>query len=141
MTSITLDVVNDFISLINDKWGSAGDAGQLPNVTKIWEKRTVGFIDDRKDQVIITPRGENINYFGLYGNDYLHEQILEVEIRTYQNDIRNFDITKEIIRIIKNNIRRDNYMDIRIIGSFNRNDSYRNMFAHVIRVSYRKVNP
>ena len=43
MTITTYDAVNDIIDLIRTKWSSL----RPPHITKVWEKRTVGFIDDR----------------------------------------------------------------------------------------------
>ena len=54
MTILTYDAVDDIIDLVRTKWSSL----RPPHITKVWEKRTVGFIDDRSDEVIISPKGE-----------------------------------------------------------------------------------
>ena len=137
MTITTYDAVDDTISLIKSKWSNL----RPPTISKIWDKRTVGFIDDRSDQVILSPKGEDISYFGLGGSAFWHDQMIEMEIRTYQDIKRHNSVVKEIVKIIKDNIVGDNYTDLRIIGSFSKNYQYRNMFSYVVTISYRKADP
>ena len=89
----------------------------------------------------MSPKGENIEYFGLGGSAFWHEQILEMDIRTYQDIKRHDKVVKEVVKIIKDNIVGTSYTDLRIIGSFSRNFQYRNMYSYVITLSYRKANP
>jgi len=137
MTITTYDAVDDIISLIKTKWANL----RPPHITRVWEKRTVGFIDDRSDEIIISPKGENIEYFGFGGSSYWHEQILELDIRTYQDIDRHNNVVKEIVKIIKDNIVGTTYTDLRVTGSYSRNFQYRNMFSYVLTLSYRKANP
>ena len=137
MTITTYDAVDDIISLITDKWSNL----RPPHITKIWEKRTVGFIDDRSDEIIVAPKGENIEYFGLGGSSFWHEQIIEMDIRTYQDIDRHNNVVKEIVKIIKNNITGTTYTDLRVTGSYSRNFQFRNMFSYVLTISYRKSDP
>ena len=137
MTITTYDAVDDIISLIKSKWSNL----RPPTISKIWDKRTVGFIDDRSDQVILSPKGEDISYFGLGGSAFWHDQMIEMEIRTYQDIKRHNSVVKEIVKIIKENIVGDNYTDLRVIGSFSKNYQYRNMFSYVVTISYRKADP
>ena len=128
MAITTYDAVDDVISLIKSKWSNL----RPPTISKVWDKRTVGFIDDRSDQVILSPKGENITYFGLGGSAFWHEQIIEMEIRTYQDIDRHNSVVKEIV---------NTYTDLRVIGSFSKNFQYRNMFSYVVTISYRKADP
>ena len=137
MTITTYDAVNDIIDLIRTKWSSL----RPPHITKVWEKRTVGFIDDRSDEIIVSPKGENIEYFGLGGTAFWHEQIIELDNRTYQNIDRHNKVVKEIVKIIKENIVGTTYTDLRVVGSYSRNFQYRNMFSYVVTMSYRKSDP
>ena len=137
MTITTYDAVNDIIDLVRTKWSSL----RPPHITKVWEKRTVGFIDDRSDEIIVSPKGENIEYFGLGGTAFWHEQILELDIRTYQDIDRHNNVVKEIVKIIKDNIVGTTYTDLRVVGSYSRNFQYRNMFSYVLTLSYRKSDP
>jgi|TARA_R110002020_G_scaffold475706_2_gene711839 hypothetical protein len=137
MTIITYDAVDDIIDLVRTKWSSL----RPPHITKVWEKRTVGFIDDRSDEIILSPKGENIQVFGLGGSAFWHEQIMEMDIRTYQDIKRHDKVVKEVVKIIKENIVGATYTDLRVIGSFSRNFQYRNMYSYVITLSYRKANP
>ena len=58
------------------------------------------------------------------------------------NDERHNNIVKEVSKIIKEKIRGGNdYTDIRIIASYTRNQYMRNMFNHVLTISFRKLNP
>lgn len=137
MAITTYDAVDDIISLIKSKWSNL----RPPTISKIWDKRTVGFIDDRSDQIILSPKGEDISYFGLGGSAFWHDQMIEMEIRTYQDINRHNSVVKEIVKIIKDNIVGDNYTDLRVIGSFSKNYQYRNMFSYVVTISYRKADP
>ena len=137
MAITTYDAVDDIISLIKTKWSNL----RPPTISKVWDKRTVGFIDDRSDQVILSPKGEDIQYFGLGGSAFWHNQIIEMEIRTYQDIDRHNSVVKEIVKIIKDNITGTTYTDLRVIGSFSKNYQYRNMFSYVVTISYRKSDP
>jgi|TARA_R110002020_G_scaffold703_6_gene3477 hypothetical protein len=137
MAITTYDAVDDIISLIKTKWSNL----RPPTISKVWDKRTVGFIDDRSDQVILSPKGEDINYFGLGGSAFWHDQMIEMEIRTYQDIDRHNSVVKEIVKIIKDNITGTTYTDLRVIGSFSKNYQYRNMFSYVVTISYRKSDP
>ena len=137
MTILTYDALDDIISLIKSKWSNL----RPPTISKIWDKRTVGFIDDRSDQLILSPKAETIQIFGLGGSSYWHNQMIELEIRTYQDIDRHNDVVKEVVKIIKDNIVGTTYTDLRVIGSFSRNFQFRNMYDYVITVSYRKANP
>ena len=138
MGTYSYDAVDKIISLINDNWTD----GQTPQTDKSWERRSVGFIDDRRDQIILTPKAENVKYFGLYGVDHWHDITLDLDIRTYQNDERHNNVVKEVMRIIKTQIRGDSeYTDLRVIASYSRNQYMRNMFNHILTVSIRKLNP
>lgn len=136
MAIITYDALDELIALLIEKWSNL----KTPNFTRVWDKRTVGFIDDRRDEVVISPKGENVEYFGLGGDGFWHEQIIELDIRTYQNIDRHNSVVKEIVTIIKKNIVNSdyNYTDLRIIGAFSRNYKFRNYFNYVITVSYRQ---
>ena len=137
MTITTYDAVDDIISLIKTKWSNL----RPPHITKVWEKRTVGFIDDRSDEILISPKGEDITYFGLGGSAFWHNQIIELEVRTFQDIKRHNKVVKEIVSIIKNNIVGTTYTDLRVIGSFSKNYQFRNMFSYVLTISYRKSDP
>jgi hypothetical protein len=137
MTIITYDSLDDVISLIKSKWSNL----RPPTISKVWDKRTVGFIDDRSDQVILSPKGESVQIFGLGGSSYFHDQLIELEIRTYQDIDRHNSVVKEIAKIIKDNITGSTYTDLRIISSLSKNFQYRNMFSYVLTISYRKSDP
>ena len=135
------NVIDDFINMINDEWGKGGDAGQTPRLEKVWEEKKVGFVDDRRDIVVVEPVNEDIKYFGLYGSDFLHSPLIKVDIRSYQDSVRHNDIVNEISRIIKSQIRRTGYVDVRVMSSKSLNSLYRNLFRHVLEVRYRELNP
>jgi len=135
--STIYDTATDLKNLLNDNWNT----GNEPDVTFVWEERSTGFMDDRRDFILITPTNENPQYFGLYGSDFLHEVFINLEIHTFQNLDHNQDVVNEVFRIIKSNIRRTNYVDLVLISSTNNNDMYRNIYRHNITVRYRKLNP
>jgi len=138
MGSAIYDAADTVLSLLKDNWTS----GRIPNVQKAWTKRSVGFGDSRSPQIILTPKTENITYFGLYGSDFWHDVTIDLDIRSYQNDVRHNNIVKEVNKIIKAKIRGvDDYTDIRIIASYSRSHYMRNMFNHIVSVSLRKLNP
>ena len=110
-------------------------------ITKSYEQKAVGFVDSRRDNILIYPRKENVQYWGLYGTDHLSEVDVAIEVRTYQNQDHHNNVASEVDRIIKANIRRDGFVDLRILTSLSENDTYRNMFKHTISARYRKLNP
>jgi len=138
MGTAIYDAADTVVSLLKDNW----TADRVPNVQKAWDKRSVGFGDSRSPQIILTPKTENITYFGLYGSDFWHDVTIDLDIRSYQNDVRHNNIVKEVNKIIKAKIRgADDYTDIRIIASYSRSHYMRNMFNHIVTVSLRKLNP
>lgn len=138
MSSFQYDAATTVIDLLNNNWS----AGQTPEINKAWEKRSTGFIDDRRDQIIVTPKSEKVNYFSLYGTDHWHDVTIDLDIRTYQDDERHNDIVKEAIKIITDQIRGGtDYTDLRVISSYTRNQFMRNMFNHILTISIRKTNP
>jgi hypothetical protein len=137
MGIITYDAVDEIKSLLKTKWSSI----RPPMVSAVWDKRTVGFMDDTKDQLIIYPKDEIINYFGLNGSNFWHEQIMELEIRTYKDIKRHNEVVKKVVNVIKDNIIGTNYTDLRVIGSYSKNYLYRNMYSYVLTISLRKSDP
>ena len=131
------DTLDDIINLINDNWS----LGYMPILTKSYDQKATGFVDARRDLILIYPKKENIQYWGLYGTDHLSEVDINLEVRTFQNHNYHNNIVKEVAKIIKDNIRRTNFVDIRVLTSISENDSYRNMFKHTLGVRYRKLNP
>jgi|TARA_R110000824_G_scaffold356890_2_gene544187 hypothetical protein len=137
MAVLTYDAVDIIKNLIRDEWSSI----RPPMISAIWEKRSVGFVDDRKDQLIIYPKTETINYFGLGGSAFWHEQIMELEVRTYKDIKRHNEVVKKIAQIIKDNIAGTNYTDLRVLSSYSKNYLFRNMYSYVFTLSLRKADP
>lgn len=131
------DAGDDIVNLINDNW----TLSQPISVKKMWDEKSVGFGDDRFDRILVYPKAENIQYFGLYGVDHFHEVDVHVQIRTYQGHEHHNDIINEFQRIVKDNIRRTNFVDLRLMSSTAESEPLRNMFKHSFTVRYRKLNP
>tara|TARA_R110002020_G_scaffold113246_2_gene260450 strand:- start:8996 stop:9427 length:432 start_codon:yes stop_codon:yes gene_type:complete len=142
MATSLYDSVDDIKDLIETKWNTGStDGGIMPRVVRIWDEKTIGFGNSREAIILLEPKREDIDYFNLYGTDFLHEITIRLDIRTYLSAY-NHDITvSELIRIIKDNLRRDGYVDLRITASEPLSHLYRNMFRHAIEISYRKINP
>tara|TARA_R110002020_G_scaffold222074_4_gene430526 strand:+ start:1850 stop:2284 length:435 start_codon:yes stop_codon:yes gene_type:complete len=144
MTTITYSALEDLLTLLHNNWGGSGDAGREPIFQKVWERRSVGFGSDRQEVILLTPRQENIQYFGLHGDNFFHDLTVDLDIRSYHDEERHEVIVKEIIRIIQANIRGSTtfpYTDLRIMSSHSRSEIMRNMYNHIISVSYRKTDP
>ena len=131
------DALDDLEDLLQTKWS----IGAVPIISKSYEQKTVGFIDARRNVVLLYPKKENIEYWGLYGTDHLSEIDLTIEIRTYKNQRHHNNVSKEAATIIKDNIRRTGFVDLRVLSSISDNDVFRNMFRHKLTVRYRKINP
>ncbi|MBC8430007.1 MAG: hypothetical protein H8D92_01280 [Pelagibacteraceae bacterium] len=123
--------------LLIDNWSLS----LQPEVLFMWEEKATGFMDDRRDFILIKPTTESPQYFGLYGQDFLHEIVITMEIRTFQNLEHNENVVNEVFSIIKNNIRGSTYVDLVLMSSYQDNDLYRNTYKHSITVRYRKLNP
>ena len=133
--SLTYDAMEDCITMLKDGW-TAGT--QLPDIKALWKEKSAGFIDDRRDMILVYPRRERIEYFGLYGSDFLHTLLLVVDIRSYgEQDKLNQTVT-EILRILKANVRRTGFVDVIVKNSTSQSDNLRNMFKHQITVQYRQ---
>ncbi len=137
MSSAIYTALNDMVSMLKDNWTD----GQIPNIKAIWEEKSAGFIDDRRDMILVYPKNESIEYFGLYGSDFLHVVDIAIEARSYMNQEKIDNVNKEILRIIKENIRRTGFIDLLVISTISQNDQLRNMFKHVVNARYRIDNP
>ena len=134
------DSVDDVISMFQTQWNYDNDDSPKPRFTKVWEEKAVGIIDDLEDTVVITPGSENVRYFNLYGTNHLHTTVVIIDIRSYDED-RFRSIVNQVDKIIKNKIRRDNFIDLRLTQSKSLSQDYRNMFRHIFEVTYRKLDP
>ena len=136
------DTIDDVISMIKTKWNT-GSGGVIPRIERIWDEKTIGFGDQEisKGIILIEAMDEDVKYFSLYGADHMHTIDLTLDVRSYQNLDRHNVIMKELARIIKDQIRRDGFIDLRIVGTIPLSRLYRNMFRHMIRVTYRIMNP
>ena len=138
----TYTSIDDLIDMIKSKWNTS-TGGQIPRVERIWDEKTIGFgdIELKKGIILIEPSDENIKYFGLYGVDNLHTIDLTLDIRSYQSLDRHSELVGEVSRILKDQIRRADFVDLRIVGTVPLSRLYRNMFRHMIRIKYRRMNP
>ena len=142
MTIALYDTIDDVISMIKIKWNT-NTGGVIPRIERIWDEKTIGFGDQEisKGIILIEAMDESVKYFSLYGVDHMHTIDLTLDVRSYQNLDRHNVIMKELARIIKDQIRRDGFVDLRIVGTIPLSRLYRNMFRHMIRVTYRIMNP
>jgi hypothetical protein len=134
------DSVDDVISMLQTQWNYDNDDAPKPRFTKVWEEKAVGIIDDLEDTVVITPGSEKVDYFNLYGENHLHTTVVIMDIRSYDED-RFRSIVDQVDKIIKNQIRRVNFVDLRLTQSKSLSQDYRNMFRHIFEVTYRKLDP
>ena len=111
MGTATYDSLNDMQTLLKGSWGTTDSSGDLPEIKIIWDKKVVGFADYTRDTVLLTPKRENIEYFGLYGLSHMHHVDIEIQLWTYMNQDRLDNIVKEVTKIIKDNIRRTNFVE------------------------------
>ena len=141
MGTAMYDALEDMRTLLKDEWGTTSIVGDTPEVKVIWERKVVGFADYTRDTILLTPKREKIEYFGLHGSDFLHHVNIQIDIWTYMNQTRLDNMVKEITKIIKDNIRRTDFVDLMITGSVSASDTYRNIWKHVLTAKYRKLNP
>jgi len=142
MAIATYSSVDDMIDMIKSKWNTS-TGGVTPRIERIWDEKTIGFGDMelKKGIILIEPMDESVTYFSLYGADHMHIVDLTLDVRSYQNIDRHSEIVGELSRIIKDQIRRSTFVDLRITGTVPLSRLYRNMFRHMIRIRYRKMNP
>ena len=136
------DTIDDVISMIKTKWNTS-TGGVIPRIERIWDEKTIGFGDQEisKGIILIEAMDEDVKYFSLYGADHMHTIDLTLDVRSYQNLDRHNVKLKELARIIKDQIRRDGFIDLRIVGTIPLSRLYRNMFRHMVRITFRKMNP
>ena len=142
MAIATYDVLDDIISMLKNKWNTSS-GGQIPRIERVWDEKTIGFGDMgiKKGIIIIEPMNESVRYFSLGGTNHLHGIDVTLDVRSYQSLERHVELVKEVARIIKDQITRTGAVDIRIMGTEPLSRLYRNMFRHMIRVQYRKIDP
>jgi len=131
------DAVDDLTALLLTEW----QLNQKIKINKIYDQKSVGFGEDMFDSILVFPKVENVQYWGLYGVDHFHEVDIECEVRSFQGYQHHNDLVNEVQRIIKTNIRRTNYVDLRIMASVVESEPLRNMFRHKFTVRYRDLNP
>ena len=142
MAIATYDVIDDIISMLKNKWNTIS-GGQIPSIERLWDEKTIGFGDMgiKKGIIIIEPMNEDVQYFSLGGTNHLHGIDLTLDVRSYQSLERHVELVKEVSRIIKDQITRTGSVDLRITGTEPLSRLYRNMFRHMIRIRYRKIDP
>jgi hypothetical protein len=142
MGSATYTSLADIKTLIEEKWNTgADDAGYPPRVVNIYDEKTIGYGDSRNPIILLQPDTEDIEYFNLYGTNHLHSVTITLDIRTYLSLEDHEKKVNEVDRIIKDQIRRSDFVDLRLIGSTPLSHLYRNMFRHEYEVTYRKMDP
>ena len=141
MGTAMYDALNDMQTLLKGDWGTTDTAGTFPDIQIIWERKVVGLANYTQDTVLLTPKKENVEYFGLYGSDFLHHVDIQIELWSYMNQDRLDNLVKEVTKIIKNNIRRTDFVDLVITGSLSASDTYRNIWKHILTAKYRKLTP
>jgi hypothetical protein len=136
------DAIDDVIDMIKSKWNTS-TSGSIPRISRIWDEKVIGFgdIEIQSGYILIEAMDEDVKYFSLYGADHMHTITLTLDVRSYQNLDRHEVIMKELARVIKDQIRRTGFVDLRIVGTVPLSRLYRNMFRHMIRITYRKMNP
>jgi hypothetical protein len=142
MAIATYDVIDDVISMLKTKWNTSL-GGEIPRIERIWDEKTIGFGDMsiKKGIILIEPMNEDVQYFSLGGANHLHGIDLTLDIRSYQSLNRHSELVSEVARIIKDQITRTGSVDLRIMGTEPLSRLYRNMFRHMIRIRYRKIDP
>jgi hypothetical protein len=142
MGSATYTSLEDLKTLIEEKWNTgADDAGYPPRVVNIYDEKTIGYGDSRNPIILLQPDTEDIEYFNLYGTNHLHSVTITLDIRTYLSLEDHEKKVNEVDRIIKDQIRRSDFVDLRLISSTPLSHLYRNMFRHEYEVTYRKIDP
>ena len=142
MAIATYDVIDDVIDMLKTKWNTS-TGGTIPRIERVWDEKTIGFGDMgvKKGIILIEPMNESIKYFSLGGKNHLHGIDLTLDIRSYQSLDRHSELVSEVARIIKDQITRTGSVDIRITGTEPLSRLYRNMFRHMIRIRYRRIDP
>ena len=134
------DSVDDVISMLQTQWNYDNDDAPKPRFTKVWEEKGVGIIEYLEDTVVVTPGSEKVDYFNLYGENHLHTTVVIIGVRSYDED-RFRAIVDQVDKIVKDQIRRANFVDLRLTQSKSLSQDYRNMFRHIFEVTYRKLDP
>jgi hypothetical protein len=137
----TYDAIDDIINMMNDEWNYDNDDVPKPKFTVNWEEKATGIIDDTQDIVVLTPGNEKIDYFSLYGRDHLHYPVVIIDIRGYGTETRHRNVVDQIDKILKAQVRRTGYTDLRITSTKNLSHNYRNMHRYVMEATYRILNP
>lgn len=139
MSSNLYASVSEMKLLLEENW----TLSSVPDISFMWEEKSTGFLDDRREFILLTPTNEDPEYFGLYGSDFLHHVFVKIDVHSFQNLEHHENIVNEVFRIVKGSIRSLNntYVDLLVVNSIHDNDLYRNIYRHSIIVKFRKLNP
>jgi len=134
------DAIEDLKLMLAGGWDSNA-GGEKPDFQAIWDKKVSGLGGDFRDMVLIQPRKEKITQFALFAQAFWHEAPISIDVRTYSGIKRHNATVKEIVRILKNNVRRSaqGFIDVLIDGVDSYNKDYRNIYRAVIDIRYRDV--
>jgi len=143
MSISTYDAILDLQCILCTQWDATCQGGTKPTIDLVWDKKLVGFDSDSTERIIIEPLKEKIKGFDIFGQAWWHDVPVVIDIRTYTCGItRQNTVVKEVVRIIKNSIRRNatGFIQVLIQGSESRNKDYRNMYRHIIDLTYNTVD-
>lgn len=150
--SAGLQFVDDVIALLNIKWKP--NNVKKPNISKIWERKVTGLVQNKARDVLVTLDAETVNIFSIQqrdGNnkpfwDWLHDLSLTIEVRTGTSIDDALKIVSEITRIFKENvasvlINNNEYVQMLPGSITSQNEEFRNLFRYIMDVSAMKYNP
>ena len=143
LSDFTYDAVLDLQCALCTQWDATCLGGVKPTIDFVWDKKLVGFDSDNTERVIMYPLKGPVKPFDIFGHAWWHDNPIRLDIRSYTGGItRQNIIIKEVIRIIKNIIRRapQGFIQVVMKDSETRNGDYRNMFRHFVTLQYESVD-
>lgn len=129
--------LEDIISAIKTLLSSPNwTAGTQPFIDKWTETNTLEL--NNNDTVLIKVPNEDIKGFGLHGNDWLHNLPIIIRVNSATSQVRTTAIVNEILRILGNNVRLANYIDLLFDGIVDNSYEMRNMWEYQLMFRTRR---
>lgn len=124
--SYTTDIVETIIDKVDDNW----TAGTKPEIGK-WTETNIMELAS-KEYVLLKVPEEFIKPFQLYATNYLHVLPLAILISSNESEARAQQILDEVQKIIKDNVRLENYVQILPKSIKNNSIEMRNIWEFIL---------
>lgn len=124
--SYITDIVETVITKLSDNW----TAGTEPEIEKWTDEKVLELAS--KEYILVKVPEEIIKPFQLYATNFFHILPITILINTTESEARAQQILSEVTKIIKNNVRLENYVQILPKGVTNNSIEMRGIWEFIL---------